>query len=156
MRLGLTSMPNTIDDGALALMAAPVALVALALLVGATVVLLGRTSRAHLVLAHVLLAGAPGAYLTALTEVRDFNIEADTAPAHEYATTVLSARKAKSGKGATTYSVTLDGWPGHAGPLRLEVKYGVYLRSFTGMPVTVRVHDGALGLAWLESFEPTR
>lgn len=153
-RVGLSTLPNTIDDVALGLLAMPVALVAMALLVGATGALLGRTSRAHQVLLLVLLLGGPAAYAMAVVEVRDFNIEADTTPAHVYATSVVSSNVHHGGKGSSTYSVTLAGWPGHEDELRMEVRYAVYLRFFDGDPVTVRVHEGALGLAWLESFEP--
>jgi hypothetical protein len=153
-RVGWNGLPNTLDDGALALYGAIGGATLLALLVLATWSLLGRTSRAHLVLLQVLLLGGPGAFATALTELRDLNMDADTAPATTYATRVVGTRVTHSRKGGTHHYVTFGAWPGSDGDQEIEVGRGE--SPMTGTSVTVRVHDGFLGLRWLESFEVAR
>jgi hypothetical protein len=153
-RVGWSGLPNTIDDGALALYGAIGGAMVLALLVLATWSLLGRTSRAHLVLLQVLLLGGPGAFATALTELRDLNMDADTAPATSFETHVVDTRITHSRKGGTHHYVTLGAWPGSDGDQEIEVRYDQFLSR--GTPVTVRVHDGFLGLRWIESFEVAR
>jgi hypothetical protein len=153
-RVGWNGLPNTLDDGALGLYGAIVGAMLLALLVLATWSLLGRTSRAHLVLLQVLLLGGPGAFATALTELRDLNMDLDTSVAATYATRVVDTRITHSSKGGTHYYATFGAWPGSDGDQQIQVGY----REFPsiGTPVTVRVHDGFLGLRWIESFEVTR
>jgi hypothetical protein len=153
-RVGWNGLPNTIDDGALALYGAIGGGMLLAMLVLATWSLLGRTSRAHLVLMQVLLLGGPGAFATAMTEARDLNMDADTSIASAIDTRVVNARTTHSRKGGTHYYVTLGAWPGSDGDQEIEVGY----RDFPsiGTPVTVHTHDGFLGLRWIESFEARR
>jgi hypothetical protein len=153
-RVGWSGLPNTLDDGALALYGAIGGATLLALLAWATWSLLGRTSRAHLVLLQVLLLGGPGAFATALTEARDLNMDADTSPATGYPTRVVDTRTTHSRKGGTHYYVTFGAWPGSDGDLEIEVGYDNVPPR--GTAVTVRMHDGFLGLRWLESFERTR
>ena len=153
-RVGWNGLPNTLDDGALGLYGALGGATILALLVAATWSLLGRTSRAHLVLLQVLLFGGPGAFATALTLARDVNMDADTAPAATYETSVVRTWTTHTRKGGTHYYVTLGAWPGSGGDQEIEVRYDHFPPR--GTPVTVRMHEGFLGMHWLESFEPRR
>jgi hypothetical protein len=153
-RVGWNGLPNTLDDGSLALYGAIGGATLLGLLLVATWSLLGRTSRAHLVLLQVLAFGGPGAFATALTLARDLNMDADTAPATDYATQVVGTRTTHSRKGDTHRYVTLGAWPGSGGNQEIEVSYDHFPPS--GTPVTVRMHDGFLGMPWIESFEPRR
>jgi hypothetical protein len=153
-RVGWNGLPNTLDDGALGLYGAIGGAMLLGLLLTATWSLLGRTSRAHLVLLQVLLLGGPGAFATALTLTRDLNMDADTAPASTYETGVVRTWTTHTRKGGTHYYITLGAWPGSDGDQEIQVTRDTF--PPLGAPVTVRVHDGFLGLQWLESFERTR
>jgi hypothetical protein len=156
LRAGIGGLPETLDKAAIWTLALPVGLVGAAALVGATLLLLGRTSRAHLVLLEVLLLGAPGALGTAAVELRDFNIEADTSEPTTHDTDVASRHESRSRKGGRSYHVELSGWPGSGGDVEFRVSSSEYARSVPGTPVEVRVRDGYLGWAWLESYEPRR
>jgi hypothetical protein len=153
VRLFATKTPDTLDDTALWALSIPVALAIVAALVAATLVLLGRTSRAHLVLAEVLLVGGIGAVATAVCEVRDLNMEADSSEAVVHGTSIVDRAMHHGRKGGRTYTVTFAPFPGSDGPYRLKVSAGDYDRLMVGMPVAVRVREGWLGLAWLESYE---
>ena len=153
VRLVATRLPDTLDNGALWLVSMPVAALILVGLVVATLMLLGRTSRAHLVLAEVLLVGGLGAAATAVTEVRDLNIEADSSTAVAHATNIVDQQVHRGRRGRRTYSVTLAAFPGSDGAFRMKVDKHEYDRLAIGMPVTVQVREGYLGLAWLESYD---
>jgi len=153
-RVGWNGLPNTLDDGALGLYGAIGGAMVLALLLLATWSLLGRTSRAHRVLLQVLLLGGPGAFATALTTARDLNMDADTAPAAAFETSVVKTWTTHARKGGTHYYVTLGAWPGSGGDQEIEVRHDQFVPL--GTAVTVRMHDGFLGMHWLESFEPRR
>ena len=57
-------------------------------------------------------------------------------------------------KGGRHYYVTLGAWPGSGGDQEIEVRHDQFVPL--GTAVTVRMHDGFLGMHWLESFEPRR
>jgi hypothetical protein len=153
LRVGFGAVPNTLDDGQLWAIALPIALLIVAALGAATVFLLGRTSRAHVVLAEVLLVGGLGAGLTAVSEVRDFNMEMDASPPAVHATTVIDRTMHRGRRGRRSYSVTLAAWDGSHGAQKLGVSQSDYDRYAPGTPVTVTTRAGYLHLAWLEKFE---
>jgi hypothetical protein len=156
LRAGIGGLPETLDNGAIWTLALPVGLVGVVALVAATLLLLGRSSRAHLVLLEVLLIGAPGAIGTAAVELRDLNIEADTSAATTHDSAVQSRREHRSRKGGRSYSVTLREWPGSDGPVDFKVSSGEYSMMTPGTPVEVQVRDGYLGWEWLESYRRVR
>ena len=153
LRAGVAGLPETLDKAAIWTLALPVGLVGVAALVAATLLLLGRTSRAHLVLLEVLLLGAPGAIGTAAVELRDLNIEADASEATTVDTDVRSRHESRSRKGGRSYHVTLSGWAGHADGVEFRVSRDEYEALAPGTPVEARVRDGYFGWAWLESYE---
>lgn len=71
MRLIWTKIPFTIDSTALLMDALVIGALVIVALVVATVLVLGGSARAHLVLIEILVVGSFGAMATALTELRD-------------------------------------------------------------------------------------
>jgi len=109
--------------------------------------LVGRSSRAHVVLLEILLLGVPGTLGLAMAGVRVVDVEMDASPLVGHATQVVHIR-VHEGKNRDRYYATLATWPGHDGNLEIEVGRRVHL----GADVTVNVRAGALGMAWLQSY----
>jgi len=153
-------VPYTVDTSqlwTLAVIAGAVLLVAMGL---ATMALLGGSSRAHLVLAQVLLLGGLGALATGFVELRDFNMEADRATAQEFATVVqgkhYTTHRKRGGGTGYTYFLELADWNRPGLTLDLEVSPHTYDIRYLTQPLVVRQHPGFLGVRWVESIEPRK
>jgi hypothetical protein len=131
-----------------------VAATVLAALAVLAVALLGRSSRAHIVLAQALLLGLVGAPLGAMAEVRDYNMEADASAPQRFVVRVLGKTVHHSSKGGPTYYVQLGPWPEQPEGYELTVTRSEYNRILYGSDVTVLMHPGRLGLRWIEAVVP--
>jgi hypothetical protein len=155
LHLAVSFVPDTLDDRALWAFALPASALVLFALAAATVLLLGRTSRAHGVLLGVLLIAVLGVPLGALGQVRDLNMEADTSPAETHVVQVTDKHIVRGSKGSHSYYVTFGAWPGRTDGHEIQVTHGDYDRYYLGQEVTVVLRRGYLGIPWLESAEPT-
>jgi hypothetical protein len=155
LHLAVSFVPDTLDDRALWAITLPTSALVLLALAAATVLLLGRTSRAHGVLLGVLLIAVLGVPLGALGQLRDLNMEADTSPAETHVVPVTDKHTVKGRKGGRSYYVTLGAWPGRPDGHEIQVTHGGYDRYYLGQDVTVVQRRGYLGIPWLESAEPT-
>jgi hypothetical protein len=156
LRVLVGRLPDTLDDGAVFAMALFVGGLVLAALVAATLFLLGRTSRAHLVLLEVLLVGGFGAVATAAVELRDLNVEAATAEPVTHETVVESRHEHRGRRGSRSWSVTLAPWPGSDGSVDVKVDSSEHSASPPGTPVVVTTREGFLGWTTLESVRRVR
>jgi hypothetical protein len=152
-RMLVMHFPYTMDVAQLWSYALLAAFAIVGALLFATVLLLGRSARMHLVLGEVLLFGSFGAVCTAFTELRDFNMEADRGPPAELDATVLEKHFSRGSK-STTYYLDISDWTGRGGSQRIEVSQSDYERFTMSMPVRVRQWPGSLGVRWVESIEP--
>lgn len=156
--MALGYLPYTMDRAQLWTLAAIVAAVLLLVLAVATVALLGRSSRAHLVLVQVLLVGGLGAVASAFVELRDLNMEADTAKVQELATVVqgkhYTTHRKRNGGNSHNYYLELADWNTPGATLDLEVGSDMYNVRFLGEPLVVRQHPGFLHVRWIESIDP--
>jgi hypothetical protein len=133
--------------------------VALAAFVLVVLLLLGRSSRTHLVLAEVLLAGGFGFVLSSFGLAREIDVELDSRPAETVVVRGASAEHRTSrSKGRTRhhYSLALADWrPGHEGePLKLDISSDEYQRLRNHDAVALAIKPGTLGFAWVQSIEP--
>lgn len=156
LRLTLTTSPFTVDLARLWALTLPVAAVLLFLLVAATAGMLARTSRAHLVLMEVLLVGSFGATSTAYTELRDFNIEADSGPVAQLTTTVHDKFERRGRRGRRSYYLVLQDWNGGGGIEKVKVSATTYRQVEQGHPVQIRQRPGALAIRWVEAIDVLR
>jgi hypothetical protein len=154
-RLVIDFDAHTLDPYALWAIALPVAAGVIAALATLGVWLLGRSSRAHLVLAQALLIATFGAPFGALAEVRDLNMEADRSPPRTIEVQVADKRVHTSSKGGHTYSVALTGWPAEPEGYEFEVRQDDFDRFLVGHDVTLVQREGYLGLRWLASVTPS-
>jgi hypothetical protein len=153
LRLGFTHFPFTVDDGQLWSLTLPLTAALMAALVFATLFLLGRSARMHLVLGEVLLIGGIGALGTAFTELRDLNMEADSGPASVLDSRVLNKHSYRRRKGGRSYYVELANWNGGYKDESIQVSYTDYNRFSVGDNVRVRQHPGFFHVRWVESIE---
>ena len=147
---------DTLDLPGLWWLAGPVAAGVLCVLAALTVALLGRSSRAHLVLVEAMLLAAIGVPLGAMVELRDYNMEADTSAPARYTVHVEGKSVHRSSKGGRTYYVQFGPWPGQPGGYDKVVSSSDFDRFLYGSDATVVIRQGGLGIRWLESATPAR
>jgi hypothetical protein len=153
LRVVLSHFPFAVDAGRLWTLSLPLAAGIVVVLVFATLLLLGRSARVHLVLGQVLLLGSFGAVGTAFTEVRDYNMEADRGPPVDLPATVLEKRFSRGSK-STSYYLIFSDWNGGGGSRQLQVSRSDYNLYPMGVAVTVRQWPGALRVRWVEKIAP--
>lgn len=156
LRIAVMRFPVVVDQAGLLTLSAMVGAGILALLLGACVVWLGRTSRMHVVLVELLLVGGFGGMATAYAELRDINIELDGQPRQSVNTRVDQAWTTRCGKRGRSTCYHLEVGAGGAldRSLRLQVNASTYRALPAGVPIVVTLHAGALGYRWID--EPQR
>ena len=137
----------------LLLVSLPTGAALFALLVVAATTLLARSSRLHLVLLEVCLVGSFGAFASGLVATRDLNMSLDRSPAATMEAKVLDRRISRSRRGGTRYYLVLSDWPVE-GQRKARVSYSTYATVRDGDTVQLRLREGWLGLAWVESITP--
>ncbi len=153
LRVGFFNVPFIVDAWQLWTMSLVYAAGVMLVLVTGTIVLLARTSRAHLVLFEVLLVGGIGAVISCVVHLRDLNIELDTKPATAFSTQVIDKDISRSRKGGTRYYITLAGWNENSGSKRVKVSYTDYGQYTVGGAVDVYQKPGYLNIRWVERIE---
>ncbi len=152
VRLIWTTVPFTLDGRALLVGSLWWGGGIVAALVVVSLLLLGRSARAHLVLIELLVVGSLGAVSSAFMEMRDLNMELDRAPAVEYRVMTHYTQASRSGR-STSYYVYVDDWTRESPVRRVEVSSGFYHRVNKGDELVVRQRPGYLGYRWVESVE---
>lgn len=153
LRLGFMKVPFIVDTWQLWTMSLFYAAGVVFVLVTGTVVLLARTSRAHLVLFEVLLVGGIGAVMSCVVHLRDLNIDLDSTPASTFNTQVIDKHISRSRKGGTSYYITLAPWNENSSSKRVKVSYTDYGLYAIGGEVDVYQKPGYLNIRWVERIE---
>jgi hypothetical protein len=138
-----SDLPSTLDSVALLKPALIAGLSVIALLAAVTLVLLGRSSRTHLVLLDLLVSGTFGACATAYAEVRDLNIDMDRSEARVVETTVSNARIARRRRACF---IQVQAY----GDSEIRLPSDACRRLHWRDRVTLYVRDGYLGVPWVE------
>jgi hypothetical protein len=121
-------------------------------------VLLGQSSRAHLVLLEALLVGGYGFLMSTFALAHDADIAFDVRPAHirtlshfRVEDNVSSGRR---GKHHRYYLYTEDWRPSHTGEtLRLEIDHGVYDALNGKHEAKIETKPGALDYEWVGAIQ---
>ena len=150
-RLLFLRFPVVLDHAALLRSAITLGLILLVALLFSCVKLLGRTSRAHLVLLELLFVGGFGCISTAYMELRDYNIEYDSAAAQIVSTAISERYTTRCGKRnrSTCYHLTLAPWDGYDQSLKLQVDYDTYDQFHASTTAQIAVHTGAIDKRWI-------
>ncbi|MBD8525287.1 hypothetical protein [Pseudomarimonas arenosa] len=151
LHTAIPKFPVVIDLAQLNATAAALGAGLLLALLGACVFLLGRTSRSHIVLIELLLVGGFGAFGSAFTSLRDYNIEFDRASPALVSATVADRYSRRCGKRSTCYYVQLSGAPLLGDKQRLKVDRSRFNDFMPGTEVMIKLHPGALGVRWIEA-----
>ena len=134
---------------------APFSFLVLAALVGIGVVLLGRTSRAHLVLLEVLLVGGFGAFTSGYLLYRDTNRALDERPGTALELRVHD-REVRGGKYKSYHLVLEDfaeGKPSRSHRRSVSVSHALWSSAPPGSSVRLTLREGGLGHRWVESIQ---
>ena len=123
-------------------------------LVVASRMLLGGTSRGHVVLIELLCFGLPGALATAWIELRQLNIEFDQAAAVPVTTPVVEKRVSRSRKGGPTYHLVVHDWNGAPRVHTFEVPRADHDRAQVGRDLRLDEHAGFMGYRWVDNVRP--
>lgn len=151
-RLLWTKIPFTIDSNALLMNAAVIGVFVTGALVVATLFLLGRSARTHLVLIEILLVGSFGATATAFTELRDANIELDQSAAVTYQARTLDKR-INRGRRSSSYYLYLEDWNREEPRRKIEVSSSFYHQVAVGEQLVVHQKPGHFKYRWVEALE---
>ena len=145
---------HLLDHRALLLHAAITAGVVIGALAIGSRVLLGHTSRGHLVLFELLTFGLLGAFATAWIELRQLNLEFDRSRPVTVSTQVLGKHESTRRKGGVIYSITLRDWTGGDEARSFEVLRPTYQRIGQGQTIHLDEHRGLLGYRWIDNLRP--
>jgi hypothetical protein len=152
-RSRISLLPFTLDTGQLWFHSLLVGGAVVALLMAVTIAMLGRTSRAHLVLAEIVLIGSLGAWGTAMQELNDLNRELDPEPARSHVIKVQGKLKEKSRK-STKYMLYVADWRKPGAPsVTLNVPSYLYEAVGRGDYIALYQRPGYLGYAWVEGID---
>ncbi|MFP8833841.1 hypothetical protein ACLIJR_06185 [Hydrogenophaga sp. XSHU_21] len=117
-------------------------------LLGAYLILLARSARAHLFLLELLLVGSFGAYGSAASEIRDANIEWDSAPAVMREAPVVDKSISRSRRGGTSHFLHVANWKGGTDTLRIKVSRSFYEATARGRLLVFEERPGRFKAAW--------
>lgn len=117
-------------------------------LVSLTAVFLGRTSRAHMTLLEVLLAGGIGLYTTSYTALKNINVELDTATESVHSE-VISRRTEKARRSSHRFYYVNIRATQKTPEMWIEVSEPFYSTASYGTPVQLELHPGKLGYPWV-------
>lgn len=150
---GSFTAPITVDRTQLVLQALLLAAFVLSGLIGMTIIALGRTSRAHVILIEIVITGGIGASLAATANLRDVNMDFDSSPAQVMELAVVGKASSR-GRRSTSYFLQVKDWTGrdkdtfHFSVGSIDYAEAIPFRT----KIRVKQRAGALGVRWIEDF----
>jgi hypothetical protein len=149
LRTSLQSDAFTIDTRELWTYATVLGALVIGSLLVATVLWLGRSARAHLILIELALVGSFGAVLTSWVELRDINMELDTAASVAREALIVDRYVSRSRKGGTRYYVKIRNWTSRDGDTRsIQVSSSFYSQASMGRALLIDEYPGRIGIRW--------
>lgn len=152
---GFFTGPITVDRGQLFLQALVLAAIVLAGLIGMTIIALGRTSRAHVILIEVAVTGGIGASLAATASLRDVNVDFDESPSQVLELAVVGKEAVRRRRSTSyTYRLQVTDWTGRDNDrFSFSVGHLDYDQAILGhTKIRIQQRDGALGVRWIEDY----
>lgn len=128
--------------------------ISIGVLVAAAAIMLGRTSRAHMTLIEVLLAGGLGMFITSYYALKDINFDLDAKTGTPVTSEVIGQRIQKNRRQAnkSTYYVTIkatDKTP----QTEISVNANSYAMTRIGSQINLNLHAGRLGYSWISDVQ---
>lgn len=153
-RIGFAKLPFTLDSSLIADDALVYSVVFILAFVGIALYWLGRSARTHIVLIELMTVGALGAFLTVATEMRDINIEMDTASPQVFETQVERKYTSRGYRRGTKYYVVIKDWRCDCGTYRIRVSASFYRSVSEQGKIQLVQHQGYLGYPWISRITP--
>ncbi|WP_018878062.1 MULTISPECIES: hypothetical protein [unclassified Thioalkalivibrio] len=119
-------------------------------LMALSIALLGRTSRTHLVLLELALAGYLGALMTSYGLLREVNMAFDQAAPAQYVVEVQEKTTMRSSRGGTRRYLRVDGWDGPQRGYGVKVGGALYRSVREGDRLLLEEYPGRLGAPWIQ------
>ena len=141
-------LPGPIRASEMVSLSISTGIVVFALLAAVTIAWLGRTSRTHLVLIELALAGLIGAAMTSYGLLRDVNMSFDRSSALGHPVEVRD-KTAERGRGYTLHYLKLSGWDGPQEKRGIRVDRWLYHSVRAGDRLLLEEYPGRLGVPWI-------
>lgn len=151
IRLFFVNVPFIIDVREHLLSSFLLGSIIIGILIGATFLLLGRTSRFHIVLIELLIVGYFGSVATAFTLTRTINMEFDKSYGKQYIVQVQETRVERSRR-SRSYYLTVNNWLDD-GQKTLRVSPWFFASKSQWSNITLIQKPGLLGYRWVESLK---
>ncbi len=160
LRIGFGSFPLTLDTHKLIVDGILVTAAIIGLLIFCTIYFLGKTSRAHLILAETIFIGGIGAFLTTTEELRDLNVEMDRQIAQEITVQIQSktieSHRGRRGRRYNSYYLHMDDWLSSGNEKKINVSISFYKQVHEGDYIVVFQKPGRLGYRWVEKISKAK
>jgi hypothetical protein len=117
-------------------------------LLGAYFLLLARSARAHLPPLELFVVGIFGAYSSALSGIRQANIEWDAAPAVVREVPVVSKSISRYILGCSIHFLRVTDWRDRSHTRQVKVSRSLYESVDVGRALVFEVRPGRFGVAW--------
>jgi hypothetical protein len=152
LQMNVTGLPRQLLSDRIDVHTTTLAASVAAVAVTALFVLVGRTSRTHLVLLAMLLTIVPATWLGGRVYYTWRNETLDTESPTDYVARIEDAYT-RSGK-SRRYYLIVDRWPDERFERTLQVSAAVYAQFHPGDCVRFDLHRGYFGDPWLSAIEP--
>ena len=151
-RLTWGTTPFTVDSAQLLMSAVYWGAGILVILLAASIILLGRSARAHLVMIEIILIGSFGAVSTAFIELRDMNMELDQSTASIYELKIHDKQTSRSRR-STRHYLYVDDWNNQGAIKKVNVSRHFYYGISTRDELVIKQKPGHFNFKWIESME---
>jgi len=149
-RINFIDIPFTIDTEQMLIDTAIWGAVFISFLIVTTLLILGRSSRTHLVLVELLIVGSIGTFLTVHAQMRDLNMEMDESPSTHYEVETHN-KKIVSGRRSTSYYIYVDDWTEEKIKKKIEVSSSFYESVSKGDKLMIKQKIGYLDYRWVSN-----
>lgn len=124
--------------------------ISISVLVVAAAIMLSRTSRAHMTLIEVFLAGSVGMFSTSYVALKDINFDLSAEAGIAVSSEVIGQRSSTRRRGIdhTTYYVTIKATD-RTPQTEVQVSADIYEMTRIGSQIKLNVHAGKLGYSWI-------
>jgi len=117
-----------------------------------TVVLLGRSSRTHLVFIELILIGGIGLAANSYSVLRDVNMEYDTSNEITFPKRVISKHISRS-KNSTSYYIKVVDWLDQTKTKSITIDQSMYNDLYSGSQIEISQKEGYLGYKWITNID---
>ncbi len=131
--------------------------ISIGVLVAAAAIILSRTSRAHMTLIEVFLAGSLGMFSSSFYALKDINIDLDAKAGTAVTSQVIGQRIQKNRRktNAPTYYVTIKATD-RTPQTEVTVSADSYAMTSIGSQINLNLHAGRLGYLWVSDVQVQR